>query len=186
MVVLISYNIFSFFKLKQDIKDISQKLERVGFLDFYTFLLVFYNGLADVQLLSRVWLLAAPWTAARQASLSFTISRSLLKLMSIDLVMSSNHRILCHSLFLLYSIFPSIRVFSNDLALHIRQPKYWSFSISLPNVYSGLISFLIDWFDLFILQGTLKSLHEHHSLKTSVVLLTTNLIIVSFTTLSLQ
>ena len=119
-------------------------------------------------------------------SLSFTISRSLLKLMSIDLVMSSNHRILCHSLFLLYSIFPSIRVFSNDLALHIRQPKYWSFSISLPNVYSGLISFLIDWFDLFILQGTLKSLHEHHSLKTSVVLLTTNLIIVSFTTLSLQ
>ncbi|CAI9152130.1 unnamed protein product [Rangifer tarandus platyrhynchus] len=106
--------------------------------------------------------------------------------MSIDLVMSSNHLILCHSLFLLYTIFPSIRVFFNDLALHIRQPKYWSFSISLPNGYSGLISFRIDWFDLFILQRTLKSLHKHHILKTSVVLLTTNLIIVSFTTLSLQ
>ena len=186
MVVLISSNIFSFFKLKQDVKDISKKLEHVGFLDFYTFLLVFYNGLVDVQLLSRVWLFAAPGTAARQASLSFIISLSLLKLMSIDLVMSSNHLILCHSLFLLYAIFPSIRVFSNELTLHIRQPKNWSFSISLPDEYSGLISFRIDWFDLFTLQRTLKSLHQNHSLKASVVLLTTNLIILSFTTLSLK
>ena len=91
MVVLISSNIFSFFKLKQDVKDISKKLEHVGFLDFYTFLLVFYNGFVDVQLLSCVRLFAAPWTAARQASLLFTVSRSLLKLMPIDLVMASNH-----------------------------------------------------------------------------------------------
>ena len=100
-----------------------------------------------------------PWTAALQASLSFTISQSLLKLMSIELVMSSNHLLLCHHLFFLPSIFPSIRVFSNKSALCIRWPKYWSFSFSISpsNEYSGLISFSIDWFDLLAVQGTLKS-----------------------------
>ena len=100
---------------------------------------------------------ATPWTAAPQASLFFTISRSLLKLMSIDLVMPTNHLILCHPLLVLPSIFPSIRIFSNELALHIKWPKYWSFSFSISpsNEYSGLISFRIDWFDLLAVQGTL-------------------------------
>ena len=98
-----------------------------------------------------------PWTAAHQASLSFTISHSPLKFMSIKSVMPSSHLILCHHLLLLSSIFPSIRVFSNESALCIRWPKYWSFSISLSNEYSGLISFRIDWFDLLAAQGTLKS-----------------------------
>ena len=101
-----------------------------------------------VQSLSQVQLFATPWTAACQASLSFTISQSLLKLMSIESVMPSNRLILCLPLLLLPSIFPSIRVFFNELTLHIRQPKYWSFSISPSNEYSGLISFAIDWFDL--------------------------------------
>ena len=106
-----------------------------------------------------------PWTAACQASLSFTISQSLLKLMSIELVMPSNHLILCHPLLLPPSIFPSIRVFSNESALHIRWPKYrsFSFSISPSNECSGLISFRIDTFDLLAVQGTLKSLLQHHS-----------------------
>ena len=110
--------------------------------------------LSVVQLLSRVWLFATPWTAACQASLSITISQSSLKLMSIDSVMPSNHFILCHPL-LLPSIFPSIRVFSDELVLHIRWPKYWSFSFSISpsNEYSGLISFKIDWFDLLAVQG---------------------------------
>ena len=100
------------------------------------------------------------WTTTHQAALSFTISQSLLKLMSIESMMPSNHLILCHSLLLLSSIFPNIRVFSNELALPIRGPKYWSFclSISPSNEYSGLISFRIDWFDLLAVQGTLKSL----------------------------
>ena len=97
-----------------------------------------------------------PWTAACQGSLSFTISWSLLKLMSIESVMLSNHLILCHPLLLLPSIFPSIRVFSNELALRIRWPKYWTFSISPSNEYSGLMSFRIDRFDLLAVQGTLK------------------------------
>ena len=101
-------------------------------------------------------LFATPWTAAHQACLSFTISQSLLKLMSIELVMPSSHLILYHPLHL-PSIFPSIRVFSNELALRIRWPKYWSFSNSPSNEYSGLISFRIDWFDLFAIQGTLNS-----------------------------
>jgi len=107
-----------------------------------------------VQSLSRVWLFAIPWPAAIQASLSFTNSRSLLKLMSIESVMPSNHLILCPSLLLLPSIFPSIRVFSNELVLCIRWPKYWSFSFSISpsNEYSGLISFRIDWFDLLAVQ----------------------------------
>ena len=122
-----------------------------------------------LQLLSCVQLFATPWTAAPQASLSFTISQSLLKLMSIESMMPSNHLILCHPLFLLPSIFPSIRVFSNELVLHIRWPKCWSFSISPSNEYSGFISFRIDWLDPLAVQGTLKSLLQHHSLKTSIL-----------------
>ena len=113
-----------------------------------------------VQFISRVQLLATPWTAARQASLSITNSRTLLKLMSIESVMPSNHLILCHPLLLLPSIFPSIKVFSNESALHIRWLKYWSFSFSInpSNEYSGLVSFRMDWLDLLAVQGTLKSL----------------------------
>ena len=115
---------------------------------------------AIVQLLSCVQLLATPRTAALQASLFFTISQSLLKLMSIVLVMPSNHLILCHPLLLLPSIFPRLRVFSNELTLHTGYPTCWnvSFSISPSDEYSGLISFSIDWFDLLAVQGTLKSL----------------------------
>ena len=112
------------------------------------------------------WLFMTPWTTAHQASLSFTISQSLLKLMSIESVIPCNHFILCHPLLLLPSIFPSIRVFSNESVLCIRWPKYWSFSFSVSpsNEYSGLISFRIDWFVLLVVQGTLKSLLQHHSL----------------------
>ena len=115
--------------------------------------------ISSVQSLSRVQLFATPWTAARQASLSITNSQSLLKLMSIESVMTSNHLILCWPLLLLPSIFPRIRVFSNESVLHIRWPKYWSFSFSIspPHEYSGLISFRIDWFDLLAVQGTLES-----------------------------
>ena len=111
------------------------------------------------------------WTAARQASLSITNSQSLLKLMSIASVMPSNHLILCHPLLLLPSIFPSIRVFSNEPILPIRWPKYWSFSFSIShsNEYSGLISFRMDWFDLLGVQGTVKSLLQHHSSKASIL-----------------
>ena len=116
----------------------------------------------------QVRLFATLWTAARQASLSFTISRSLLKLISIESMMPSNHLILCHPLLLLSSIFPSIRVFSNEVALHIRWPKYWRFSVSPPNEYSELISFRIDWFDLLAVQGTLKSLLQHHNYLLSI------------------
>ena len=112
---------------------------------------------------------ATPWTAAQQASLSFTIFQSLLKLMSIKPVMPSNHLILCRPLLLLPSIFPSIRVFSSESILHIRWSNYWSFSISPSNEYSGLISFSIDWLDLLAVQGTLKSLLQHHSSKASVL-----------------
>ena len=112
------------------------------------------------QLLSHVWLFATTWTEEHQASLFFTITQSLLKLMPINSVMSSNHLILCHPLLFLHSIFPSIRVFSNESALHIRRPKYcsFSFSISPSNEYLVLISLRIDWFDLLSVQGTLKSL----------------------------
>ena len=125
----------------------------------------------SVQSLSRVRLFATSWTAARQASLSITISRSLLKLMSIESVMPSNHLILCCSLLLLLSIFPSIRVSSNKLVLCIKWPKYWnfSFSISPSKEYSGLISFRMDWLDLLEVQGTLKSLLQHHSSKASIL-----------------
>ena len=121
-----------------------------------------------VQPLSRVQLFATPWTAAHWASLSFTISWSLLKFMSFESVMLFNHLILCHSLILLPSIFPSIRAFCNELALHIRWSKYWSFSISPSNEYSGLTSFRIQ-FDLLAVQGTLKSLLQKHNLKASIL-----------------
>ena len=120
--------------------------------------------MCSVQSLSHVWLFATPWTAARQTSLSITISQSLLKLTSIESVMPSNHLILCCPLLLLPSIFPSVRVFSSESVLCIRWPKYWSFSISPSNKYSGLISFRTDWWlDLHAVQGTLKSLLRHHS-----------------------
>ena len=121
-------------------------------------------------MLSHVRLFATPRTAARQGSLSFAISYSLLKLMSNELVMASNHLLLCQPLLLLHSIFLSIRVFSNKLALHIRWPK-WSFSFSVcpSNEYPGLISFRMDWLDLLAVQGTLKSLLQHHNLKASIL-----------------
>ena len=130
----------------------------------------FWTG-SSVQSLSHVQLFATPWTAAHQASLSITNSWSLLKLMSIESVMPSNHLILCRPLLNLPSIFPSIRVFPNESALHIRWPKYWSFSfnISTSNEHSGLISFTIDWLDFLAVQGTLKSLLQHHSSKASIL-----------------
>ena len=128
------------------------------------------NVVVAVQTLSCVQLSVIPWTTARQASLSFTVSWSLLKLMSIESVMPVNHLILCHPFLHPPSIFPNIRVFSNESSLHIRWPKYWSFSFSISpsNEYSGLISFRMDWFDLLAVQGTLKSLLQHHSSKASV------------------
>ena len=129
----------------------------------------FCNVAVVVQCLSHVQLFAIPLTAACQASLSITISQSLLKLISIEPVMQSNHLILCHPLVLLPSIFSSIRVFSSESALHIILPKYWSFSISPSNEYSGLISFRIDWFDFLAIQETLKSLLQNHSLKASIL-----------------
>ena len=128
------------------------------------------EGISSVQLLSHVPLFAIPWTAARQGSLSITNSRSLLKLMFIESVIPSNHLIFCSTLLLPFSIFPTIRVFSNESALRIRWPKYRSFSfiISPSNEYSGLISFRMDWLDLLAVQGTLKSLLQHHSSKGSI------------------
>ena len=126
---------------------------------------------SSVQSLSHVQLFATPWTAACEAFLSITNSQSLLKLTSIESVMPSNHFILCHPLLLPPSIFTSIRVFSNESALRIRWPKYWSFSFSNSpsNEYSGLISFRMDWLDLLAVQGTLKSLVQHHSSKASIL-----------------
>ena len=124
-----------------------------------------------IQSLSHICLFETPWTAARQASLSITSSWSLLKLTSIELVMPSNRLILCRPLLLLPSIFPSIRVFSNESARHIRWPKYLSFSFSTSpsNEHPGLISFRMDWLDLLAAQGTLKSLLQHHSSKASIL-----------------
>ena len=122
-------------------------------------------------MISHIRLFGTPWTAAHQASLSITNSQSLLKLMSTESVIPSNHLILCSPLLLLPSIFPSIRVFSNKSALHIRWPKYWSFSFNITpsNEHSGLMSFRMDWFDLLAVQGTLKSLLQHHSSKASIL-----------------
>ena len=127
--------------------------------------------LSSVQSLSCVRLFVTPWTEACQASLSITNYWNLFKLMSLELVMPSSQLILCRPLLLLPSIFPSIRVFSNESVLYIRWPKYWSFSFSISpsNEYSGLISFRMDWFVLLSLQGTLKSLLQHHSLKASIL-----------------
>ena len=125
----------------------------------------------SAQSLNHVWLFVIPWTAARQASLSITKSQSLLKLMSIEMVMPSNRLILCHPLLLLPSIFPRVRVFSKESVLCIRWPKCWSFSFSISpsSEYWGLISFGIDWFDILAVQGTLKSLLQLHSSKISIL-----------------
>ena len=126
---------------------------------------------SSVQSLNRVQLFVTPWTTARQVSLSITNSWSLFKLMPIESVISSNHLILCHPLLLLPSIFPSIRVFSNESILRIRWSKYWSFSFSISpsNEYSGLNSFRMDWLDLLAVQGTLRNLLQHHSSKASIL-----------------
>ena len=137
---------------------------------FQVYYIVIWH-LIVVQSLSQVWLFSTPWTAAHQAPLSSVISLNLLIFMSFELVLLSNHLILCHPLLLLPSIFPSIRVFSNESALHIRWPKYWSFSCSVSpsNEYLRLISFRIDWFDLLAIQGTLKSLLQLHNSKASIL-----------------
>ena len=139
--------------------------------DTFTLQCLILIQFSSVQLLSRVRLFATPWTAACQASLYITNSWSTPKPMSIESVMPSNHVISCHPLLFLPSIFPSIRVFSNKSALCIRWPKYWSFSfnISPSSEHSGLISFRMDWLYLFAVQGTLKSLFQHHSSKASVL-----------------
>ena len=139
--------------------------QKCNILSFETF------QISSVQLLSCVRLFATPWTTARQASLSITDSWSLLKLMSIESVMPSNHLIICCPLLFPHSIFPNIRVFSNESVLCIRWPSYWSFSFSISpsNEYSGLISFRMDWLDLFAVQGTHKSLLQHHSSKASIL-----------------
>ena len=142
-------------------------LEKCLFSSLAHFLIQF----SSVQSLGHVWLFVTPWTAAFQASLSNTNSQSPPKLMSIESVMPSNCLILCRPLLLLPSILPSIRVFSNESALHIRWPKYWSFSfyIKRSNEHPGLISFRMDWLDLLAVQGTLKSLLQHHSSKASIL-----------------
>ena len=133
--------------------------------------LLFYYGFSSVQLLNRVWLFATPWFAARQASLSITNSRSSPKPTSIELVMPSSHLILCRPLLLLRQIPPSIRVLSNESTLCMRWPKYWSFSFSISpsKEHPGLISFRMDWLDLLAVQGTLKSVFQHHSSKPSIL-----------------
>ena len=135
-----------------------------------------------VQLSSLLWLFATPWTAAPQASLSFTISRNLLKLMTIKFVMPSIHLTPWSSLLLLHSVFPSIKVFSNESALRIRSPKYWSFSFGInpSSEWSVLISSRIDWFDLLAVQGTLKSLLQHHNSKAAILWHSTFLMIQLF------
>ena len=136
----------------------------------YNCALIPLDFVGHTQSLSRVQLFVTSWTIAQQTLLSFTVSQSLLKFISTELLMLSNHLILCHLLLLLPSIFPRIRVFSSESALRIRWPKYWifSFSISPASEYSGLISFRIDWFDLLAVQGIIKSLLQHHSSKALV------------------
>ena len=131
---------------------------------------LYISGFSSVQSLSRVRLFATPWTIAHQASVSITNSQSLLKLMSIESVIPSNHLILCRPLLLLPSIFPSIRVFSDESAVRIKWPKYWcfSFNINPSSEHPGLISFRMDWLDVLAVQGILKSLLQHHSSKASI------------------
>ena len=143
-------------------------MKRSLYKNYFSNLVVQFTS---VQLISHFQPFAIPWTAAHQAYLSNTNSRSWPEIMSVELVMPSNHLILCHPLLHLLSIFPNIRVFSNESVLCIRWPEYWSFSfsISLSNKYSGLISFSMDWLDLLAVQGTLKSLLQHHSSKASIL-----------------
>ena len=155
--VYIIFRCFSIIVYKIEYNSLSSAVEPCGLSAF----------VVD-QWLSCVFF-AASWTAAHQASLSFTISWSLLKLMSVELVMLSNHLVLCFPLLLLPSVFPSIRIFSSDSALHIRWPKNWSFSISPSSEYSGLIFLRIDWLDPLAVPGTLKNLIQYHSLKVSVL-----------------
>ena len=138
---------------------------------YFIYLILYNIQFRSVQSLCHVQLFETPWTAAHQASLSITNSQTLLKLMSTEWVMPSTHLILCHTLLFLPSVFPSISVFSDESALCIRWPKYWSFrfSISPSNEYSGLISFRMNWLDLLEVQGTLKSLLQHHSSKASIL-----------------
>ena len=149
--------------------------KKIAFFSFqrlvYLSLPLSFFQFSSVQSLSRVWLFATPWIAAHQASLSITISRSSLKLMSIESVMPSNHFVLCRPLLLLPPIPPSIRVFSNESTVRMRWPKYWSFSFSIIpfKEHPGLISFRMDWLDLLAVQGTLKSLLQHHSSKASIL-----------------
>ena len=147
------------------------KFDALSRMVYFVIVSFFTTVWSSVQSLSCVQLFATPWTAACQASLTITNSRNLPKLMSIELVMPSNHLILCCPLLLLPSIFPNIRVFSNESALPIRWPKYWSFSfnISPSNEHPGLISFRMDWLDLLAVQGTFKSLLQHHSSKASIL-----------------
>ena len=146
-------------------------MRHVGFVSDRSLFIMSSCSVQSVQSLSRVRLFATPWTTAYKASLSITNSQSLFKLISIESVMPPNHLSICRPLLLLLSIFPSIRVFSNESVLHIRWPKYWcfSFSISPSNEYSGLISFRMDWLDLLAVQKTLKSLLQHHSSKASIL-----------------
>ena len=148
-----------------------KKWEKKGFCKLKLIIYDSYWVISSVQTLSCVQLFATPWAAAHQSSLSITNSLSWLKLMSIELVMPSNHCILCRPLLLLPSIFPSIRAFSNESAFPIRWPKYWSFSFNISpfNVHPGLISFRMDWLDLLVVQGTLNSLLQHHSSKASIL-----------------
>ena len=156
-------------RLSLKVKNIGNFLLLLLLLFFH--LLIAKERFSSVQSLSRVRLFVTPWIAACQTSLSITNSWSLLKLMPIELVMPSIHLILCRSLLLLPSIFPSIRVFSNESALRMRWPKYWtfSFSISPSNEHSGLISFRMDWLDLLAVQGTFKSPLQHHNSKASIL-----------------
>ena len=161
---------FQWYSLKPSHPHLLPQSPKVCSVYLCLFCCLTYHFSSD-QLLCRVQLVATPWIAARQASLSITNSRSSLKFMSIELVMPSSHLILCHRLLLLPPIPPSIRVFSNELTLCMKWPKYWSFSFSISpsNEYSGLISFRIDWFDHLAFQGTLKSLFQHHSPKASIL-----------------
>ena len=161
-----AYSIYYLALHSQSVLTLDTRTARWNFQCF-----AFIEVLFVVQLLGRVQLFVTPWTAAHHASLSFTIHWSLLKLTAIESVMPSNHLIFSRPLLLLPSVFPNIRVFSNESALRIRWPKYWrfSFNISPSNEYSGLISFRMDWLDLLELQGTLKSLLQHHSSKASIL-----------------
>ena len=166
------YNLIWSIRLILFLGSITNKNKKIQGYD-YVFLWILYriHQFSSVHSLGRVWLFVTPWTAACQTSLSITNSRSLPKLFSIELVIPSNHLILCHPLILLPSIFPSIRVFSNESALCIRWPKYWSFSFSIiaSKERPGLISFRMDWLDLLAVHGTLKSLLQHHSSKASTL-----------------